>query len=110
MGLRTWLGIKKKREPRTFLGRYPDVSPDAALTADILFEHPAFTDYIHRRINGREPNAPRMNKIAMTAFASKLGFRVSETFAELSNVSDLDLKIFPERFVVKPSELWSTRE
>ncbi len=108
MGLRTWLGSKERREP-PLPHRYPDVSPNAASTAHILPERPAFTDFLHRRINGREQHTPWMSKPRMISFAQEHGFGVPKTFAVLSKAADLDFSRYPERFVVKPSDLWSTK-
>lgn len=104
MGLRLWLGLRK-RKPHL----YGDLSPEAAATAHILPDRPAFTDYLHRRANWREPNSPRLGKLDTADFIRSLGLRCADTYAVLSKPSEFEPDNFPDRLVVKPTGLCSTK-
>jgi len=98
MGLRRWLGIRK-----------PLVSAEAAATAHILPDRPAFTNYLHRRANNRETNSPHLDKRQTATLIRELGFHYPETLATLSDAADFEPDKLPNRFVVKPSNLCATK-
>lgn len=98
MGLRLWLGLRKRK-----------VSAESAATAHILPVRPAFTNYLHRRSNNREPNSPHLDKRQTSTLIRELGFRYPETLAILSDAADFDPEKLPNRFVVKPSNLCATK-
>lgn len=78
--------------------------------ADVqLSERPLFTDYIHHRINLREPNTPWMSKVGMASFAANLGFKVPNTLFVLSRGHELTADMIGDGCVVKPSDWWSRR-
>ena len=67
-----------------------------------------FTSFVYDRMAGKEPGRPMFDKVQTPAWIASLGYRVPATLALYESPEDIRFESLPERFVLKPSGLWSS--
>lgn len=77
--------------------------------AEGLSGRPTFTEYIHHRMNGREPHRPVLDKIDVAEFVQSIGVRVAQKYKIFDHAHEITDDLLPDRCVMKPTKMWNMK-